>query len=338
MFKSARIQLTFFYLVAIIFVSFLTTFGTRIVAENAFENQNSNARGQISQIVRQQVGLPLLQSPLERVQQKQDNDAHDRLLVWTIYFNIIAIVVGVPISYWFAGRTLRPIEDAHKLQEKFASDASHELNTPLSVMKTENEVFLRQKNFKESEARSLIVSNLEEIQRLELLTNNLLTLSDFANTKNIKMSAIDTNKITNDAISLLAKIYPDQVNRVKLNVTDLKVFGNQESLSQVIFIFLDNAIKYSPKTNEINLVGRQDNDMYVFSVIDEGNGINEADMPKIFERLYRGDLNRSSKIPGHGLGLALAKEIANANQAGLSVSYNSKKGATFNLIVNLYKK
>jgi signal transduction histidine kinase len=338
MFKSARIQLTFFYLVAIIFVSFLTTFGTRIVAENAFENQNSNARGQISQIVRQQVGLPLLQSPLERVQQKQDNDAHDRLLVWTIYFNIIAIVVGVPISYWFAGRTLRPIEDAHKLQEKFASDASHELNTPLSVMKTENEVFLRQKNFKESEARSLIVSNLEEIQRLELLTNNLLTLSDFANTKNIKMSAIDTNKITNDAISLLAKIYPDQVNRVKLNVTDLKVFGNQESLSQVIFIFLDNAIKYSPKTNEINLVGRQDNDMYVFSVIDEGNGINEADMPKIFERLYRGDLNRSSKIPGHGLGLALAKEIANANQAGLSVSNNSKKGATFNLIVNLYKK
>ena len=338
MFKSARIQLTFFYLVAIIFVSFLTTFGTRIVAENAFENQNSNARGQISQIVRQQVGSPLLQSPLERVQQKQDNDAHDRLLVWTIYFNIIAIVVGVPISYWFAGRTLRPIEDAHKLQEKFASDASHELNTPLSVMKTENEVFLRQKNFKESEARSLIVSNLEEIQRLELLTNNLLTLSDFANTKNIKMSAIDTNKITNDAISLLAKIYPDQVNRVKLNVTDLKVFGNQESLSQVIFIFLDNAIKYSPKTNEINLVGRQDNDMYVFSVIDEGNGINEADMPKIFERLYRGDLNRSSKIPGHGLGLALAKEIANANQAGLSVSNNSKKGATFNLIVNLYKK
>ena len=338
MFKSARIQLTFFYLVAIIFVSFLTTFGTRIVAENAFENQNSNARGQISQIVRQQVGLPVLQSPLERVQQKQDNDAHDRLLVWTIYFNIIAIVVGVPISYWFAGRTLRPIEDAHKLQEKFASDASHELNTPLSVMKTENEVFLRQKNFKESEARSLIVSNLEEIQRLELLTNNLLTLSDFANTKNIKMSAIDTNKITNDAISLLAKIYPDQVNRVKLNVTDLKVFGNQESLSQVIFIFLDNAIKYSPKTNEINLVGRQDNDMYVFSVIDEGNGINEADMPKIFERLYRGDLNRSSKIPGHGLGLALAKEIANANQAGLSVSNNSKKGATFNLIVNLYKK
>jgi signal transduction histidine kinase len=61
-------------------------------------------------------------------------------------------------------------------------------------------------------------------------------------------------------------------------------------------------------------------------------------MPKIFERLYRGDLNRSSQIPGHGLGLALAKEIANANQAGLSVSNNPKKGATFKLIVNLYKK
>ena len=58
MFKSARIQLTFFYLIAIICVSFLTTFGTRVVAENAFENDNLNARSQISQIVRQQVGLP----------------------------------------------------------------------------------------------------------------------------------------------------------------------------------------------------------------------------------------------------------------------------------------
>jgi signal transduction histidine kinase len=335
MFKSARIQLTFFYLIAIVFVSFLTTFGTRLVAENAFENNNLSARTEIRQLIRQQVGIPIMAPPLEKVQEQQDSNAHDQLLEWTIYFNIIAIIVGVPISYWFAGRTLKPIEESHKLQVKFASDASHELNTPLSVMKTENEVFLRQKKFTEAEARSQIVSNLEEIQRLELLTNNLLALSDFDSADKIKLSSIKSKTVTEHAINQLSKIFQDDINRVKVNTEDRKIFGNLESLAQILVIFLDNAIKYSPKNSEIILMGRQVGNNYVFSVVDQGTGITSKDMPLIFERLYRGDKNRSSKTPGHGLGLALAKEIANANQAGLSVSNNSKKGATFNLVVNL---
>lgn len=335
MFKSARIQLTFFYLVAIVFVSLLTTFGTRLVAEDAFEKNNSNTRSEISQLVRQQVGIPLFVTPLENVQQQQDKDAHDRLLDWTIYFNILAIIAGVPISYWFAGRTLKPIEESHKLQEKFASDASHELNTPLSVMKTENEVFLRQKSFTESEARDQILSNLEEIQRLELLTNNLLALSDFDRPNKIKLSSIKSSSVSDHAITQFLKISQEDKDRIKINVEDKKIFGNSESLSQIINIFLDNAAKYSPKNSEINLNGQQHDNNYIFSVVDQGPGITRKDMPLIFERLYRGDTNRSSKTPGHGLGLALAKEIANANQAGLGVSNNSQKGATFSLIVNL---
>jgi signal transduction histidine kinase len=337
MFKSARFQLTFFYVLALVVLSLLTTFGTRIVAERAFENQNSAARRQIDQIIRQQVGLPLLQSPLENVQQDQDHSAHDRLLVWTIYFNAISIIVAIPVSYWFAGRTLRPIEEAHKLQAKFASDASHELNTPLSVMKTENEVFLRQKSFTQPEAREQILSNLEEVQQLETLTSNLLALSDFANDRKIKMSVIKTKKVVEDAISRLTKMYPDQVGRIQVNVKDHKIYGNLESFTQVLIIFLDNAIKYSPKNTGINLIGEKKGYTFIFSVIDEGKGIAEKDMPRIFERLYRGDVSRSSAIPGHGLGLALAKEIANANQAGLSVSNNPKKGSTFSLIVSLHR-
>jgi signal transduction histidine kinase len=318
-------------------VSLLTTFGTRFVAERAFENQNSVARSQIDQIVRQQVGLPLQQSPLENVQIHQDHHAHHRLLVWTIYFNIASIIIAIPVSYWFAGKTLKPIEEAHKLQAKFASDASHELNTPLSVMKTENEVFLRQKSFTQPEARVQIISNLEEVQRLELLTTNLLALSDFAEARKIKMLPIKTKEVAEDAVNRLIKIYPDEADRVKVDIKDHRIYGNLESLTQVLVIFLDNAIKYSPKGSKINLVGEKQGRNFIFSVIDEGKGIPEKDMPRIFERLYRGDISRSSAIPGHGLGLALAKEIANANQAGLSVSNNLKKGATFSLIVSLDK-
>ena len=297
-----------------------------------------NARTEIRQLVRQQVGLPILNDPLKQVQQQQDDNAHNELLAWMIYFNVIAIIIGVPISYWFAGRTLRPIEEAHKLQVKFASDASHELNTPLSVMKTENEVFLRQKSFTEPEARQQILSNLEEIQRLELLTNNLLALSDFDQPHNIKLSAIKSTAVSELAIAQFRKMHQPEAERIKIDVENRKIFANLESLSQILVIFLDNAIKYSPKGSEVHIVGKQQDNSFTFSVIDEGPGITRKDMPLIFERLYRGDTNRSSKTPGHGLGLALAKEIANANQAGLGVSNNSKKGATFTLSVNLAQK
>ena len=338
MFKSARVQLTFFYLIAIVFVSTLTGFGIRIVAQHAFENKNTDTSSEISQLIRQQVGIPIFISPLEKIQQQQDQDAQKQLFEWTVYINILAIIIGVPVSYWFAGRTLKPIEDAHELQVKFASDASHELNTPLSVMKTENEVFLRQKSFTELEARNQIVSNLEEIQRLELLTNNLLALSDFTQVDKIKLSSIKSVDVTNHAISQLSKIYPQDIVRIKVNIEDRKIYGNLESLSQIIVIFMDNAIKYSPQKSAISLVGKQHKNDFTFSVIDHGSGITNKDMPLIFERLYRSDKSRSSKIQGHGLGLALAKEIANANQAGLSVSNNSNKGATFSLIVNLTNK
>jgi two-component system sensor histidine kinase CiaH len=338
MFKSARIQLTFFYLIAIAMVSFLTTFGTRVIAENAFENNNSNARTEIRELVRQQVGLSLFTNPLAQVQSQQDSNAHNQLIDWTIYINVIAIIAGVPLSYWFAGRTLRPIEDAHMQQVKFASDASHELNTPLSVMKTENEVFLRQKSFSETEARQQMLSNLEEIQRLELLTNNLLALSDLDREVKIKLSSIKSTEVSIQAIEQFNKLHADNSNRIKAGIEEKKIFGNLESLTQIIVIFLDNAIKYSPKESEVNLVGKQIDNTYIFSVIDKGPGISRKDMPLIFERLYRGDTNRSSKTSGHGLGLALAKEIANVNQAGLSVSNNPDQGATFTLTVNLAKK
>jgi signal transduction histidine kinase len=70
-------------------------------------------------------------------------------------------------------------------------------------------------------------------------------------------------------------------------------------------------------------------------VEDEGPGINVEDMPQIFDRLYRGDKNRSKTVPGHGLGLSLAKEIAKVNDAGLSVANLAEGGARFTLTVNL---
>jgi signal transduction histidine kinase len=161
----------------------------------------------------------------------------------------------------------------------------------------------------------------------------LLSLADTVDGGNIKLKLVSSKSVVDNALVQIAKAHKVDMSHIRTDIDDMKIYGNLESLSQILYIFLDNAIKYSPSGKDITLNGKSENKFYKFTVIDQGKGIAKADMPLIFERLYRGDKNRSSKIPGHGLGLALAKEIAKANQAGLSVSNNPSKGATFSLIV-----
>jgi len=335
MFKSARIKLTFFYLAAVVVLSLILTFGTRSLAQHAFDNSSQAQQGGIRNLLRQEVGLPLPQNGFNDLQSEQDSVVHKQLTEYVIYINIAALFLGGLGSYWFAGRTLRPIEEAHESQARFASDASHELRTPLTVMKTENEVFLRQRSFSETEARDQISSNLEEIQHLEQLTSNLLALANYEKGERFELSNINSTSVAKLAIEQLSKLHPKQYKRVVLEVSSAKIYGHKDSLAQALTLFLDNAIKYSPEDKPIKLIGFKDENHYKFMVEDQGPGIDLDDMPKIFERLYRGDKNRSKTVSGHGLGLSLAKEIAKANNAGLSVANITDAGARFTLSIDL---
>lgn len=335
MFESARLKLTFFYLAAVIVLSLILTLGTRSLAQRAFDDTDAMQQGGIRNLIRREVGLPLPSNGFDNLHTQQDALIHKQLNEYVIYINLVAIIVGGIGSYWFAGRTLRPIEEAHEAQARFASDASHELRTPLAVMKTENEVFLRQKSFTDDEARGQINSNLEEIQHLEQLTSNLLSLANYEKGERLEITNIKAGSVAGLAVDQLTKIHPNAKGRIKVEVSAAKIRGHKDSLAQALTIFLDNAIKYSPEDKPIKLVGTVDDESYKFMVEDKGPGVAVSDMPLIFDRLYRGDKNRSKTVPGHGLGLSLAKEIAKANEAGLTVSNMSDGGARFTLIIQL---
>jgi len=111
----------------------------------------------------------------------------------------------------------------------------------------------------------------------------------------------------------------------KIDAATLLIHG--DSIIQLLDILLDNARKYGPRQGEITITGRKQNGQYLIQVQDQGPGIDEADLPHIFERLYRSDKARTSSTGGYGLGLALANEIAKANQGSISASNNKKVGA-----------
>lgn len=342
MFRSARLKLTLFYLAILLGFSLILTISVRVMAEREY-NRSQNA--QLGEVKHMFVGFPWKDVTTEVTVARPDralrNIQSDEAVMVRQHLNRdfalingLALLVGGVLSYWFAGRALRPIEQAHRAQARFASDASHELRTPLAAMRVENEVFLRQPTITDAEARTQIESNLEEVQRLEALSTNLLALSHYEHAL-LPMNTIEVKQLTEEAIGLSKKMLDSRKITVKQEVATARITGNQESLVQLLTILLDNARKYGPREGAITVKGHRQTGQYVLQIIDQGPGIAEADLPHIFERLYRGDKARTGKTGGYGLGLALAQEISKANHASISVANNKKGGACFTVRLDL---
>jgi two-component system sensor histidine kinase CiaH len=342
MFRSARLKLTLFYLAALLCFSLASTNIVRLLAESQYSHSDAAQRGAVKQLFLHEFGFSTSPPPsgnmfkFYSIQDAQTALAKEQLARELIWINVGALVIGGLLSYWFAGRTLHPIEEAHKAQARFASDASHELRTPLTNMKVENEVFLRQKHFSEGEARDLIASNLEEVERLENLSSSLLDLTRYNQTP-LKLISLDVESLLSEAITRTAKHAKARHVTITKQLPAAHVEGHHDSLVQLAGIILDNALKYGPEGGTVTVTGKTDGNRYVVSVVDEGPGIDPADLPHIFDRLYRGDKARSSKVSGYGLGLALAQEIAEANHITITVRNNKGGGACFELNLNVAK-
>jgi len=326
MFKSARLKLTLFYLITLCVFSLTLTIGIRMFAEYEMDRAYAAQRGEFKEL--SDSGLDLLIANPERIfRNSQDyhaNQAINHLNRDLVVLNAVALVFGGLFSYWFAGRTLKPIAKAHEAQTRFVGDASHELRTPLANIRAENEVFLRQKSFTAEETRELVTSNLEEVQRLEHLSRDLLALTQYGQV-DLTVGDVDVNTLVDDALSQIKKVMEGRAVKVERQLQPAQLHGNQESLVRLLVILLDNAVKYGPQAGKVFIAGAKHGSNYVITVRDEGKGIAAKDLPYIFDRLYRGDPARATTISGYGLGLALAQEIVQANQGSIR-AYNAPKG------------
>ncbi len=250
-----------------------------------------------------------------------------RLIGRLVVFNVIVLAAGATGSYFLARRTLRPVEEAMNAQIRFSSDAAHELRTPLTVMQSEIEVGLRNKKAAKAEYAELLQSNLDEVQRMRTLTDRLLLLAN-QNDLTLEPTSLETA-----AIEAVNRCIPfAQKKNVEINneIGNIRVRGNAESLTDLLVIFLDNAIKYCPKKSVVTLRASKKGHVAELRVADNGPGIAEADLPHIFERFYRADQSRSSQnVSGHGLGLSIAKRIVDAHSGTIAAKNNPKGGASF---------
>jgi len=249
-----------------------------------------------------------------------------------ILLNLIILIIAGGLSYYLALKTLKPIEEANESLERFTSDASHELRTPIAAMQSEIEVALMDPELNIKGAKHILNSNLEELAKITNLLEGLLKLAQHEK-KSLSFSNVSLNSIINNAVERAKPVADKKHIVIKQSVdTNLEIQCDEISLTEAIFIVLDNAIKYSNKNTEVELKITKKQKHAEIKIIDKGIGISQKDIPFIFDRFYRADSARSKQTTqGYGIGLALAKHIMNIHKGSISVASKPSQGSTFTI-------
>jgi len=333
MFKSARIKITAYYLliIMVVTVSFSAAAyrSTTRQMERALEMQERRMKNRFFNIPNPPFppNEPIIDKDTVRQIEKE---TLTRLLLINV---LILVGAGMP-GYWLAGKTLKPIEEMVEKQKKFTADAAHELKTPLTAIKTDLEVNLRDKNLDLKKAKTVLEGTIKDIDSLTLLTNSLILQSKYQNFKNGKKDPINLKGLAQNVISKLEPNAKEKDIKINLDADDIKTKGDENSIRELLTILLDNAIKFSKKEGKIEISIKDKNNYAQISVKDNGAGIDEKDIPYIFDRFYKADTSRSkNEVPGFGLGLSIAKEIVEMH--GGKISVKSKKNVGTEFLVKL---
>lgn len=227
-------------------------------------------------------------------------------------------------------RTLARVEGSVGEMRQFSAALAHELRTPLAILRGEAELALRGASSAE-ELRQVLAGQVDEFDRVTRLINQILTLARAeAGEVPIAEAPVDIAAV---ATSVVEQIEPVAAAR-DITLTSAvsapaRVKGDAGWLGRLLLILLDNAIKFTPDGGRVSVTLTQADGFVLVAVIDSGIGITPDARPHLFERFYRGDAARGRQTEGAGLGLALARWIADRHHATITVASEPGEGSTF---------
>jgi two-component system OmpR family sensor kinase len=237
------------------------------------------------------------------------------------------------------------LEKSFLMQKQFNSDASHELKTPLTILKGEIEVALQQLRSSE-EYKRILSGNLDEINRLQKIVESLLLLSQFENDKiQLHLEKINLDDLLIDAVKKATSYARKKNIRIVIKLDESKdtgeilINGDYAKLINVLLNIIDNAIKYSDNNSQIEITaGKTAQGTAIVSVKDSGIGINAEDIENIFGRFYRSKKSRTrDETLSLGLGLSIAKAVVEAHKGNISVKSTPRQGSAFTIQLPLFR-
>jgi len=233
---------------------------------------------------------------------------------------------------------LERIEQSFTRTRQFTADASHELRAPMTLIYAAAQHSLRRERSREELVDSM-QKILRESRRTTALIDDLLLLArGDAGRESATPEVMDAGPLVRDAAEQATAMAAAKEISVSLQLETggLPVRANEAQLRRLLLILIDNALKYTPSGGRVTIAGRADASGVTISVADTGAGISPDDLPHIFERFWRADKVRSREAGGTGLGLTIAKQIADLHGAHLGVQSEIGRGSTFGIRLPSY--
>ncbi|KKP59673.1 MAG: Signal transduction histidine kinase [Candidatus Roizmanbacteria bacterium GW2011_GWA2_34_18] len=219
---------------------------------------------------------------------------------------------------------------AFKREQQFIADVAHELKTPLATLRSTLEIALNQKR-SEDEYRRTLKEAVQETNRVSTTLKNVLDLA-WSETPMEQKNAVSFNlsELTEELFELAQKMALKKNIKVSGSFAkNIKIIGFKEKLGRALLNIIDNAIKYTPTKDKVEIVLKKNKNQATIEIKDNGIGISQKDISHIFDRFYRGSARE--KTFGSGLGLAIAKAIVNSHKGAIEVKSEIGKGTVFTI-------
>jgi heavy metal sensor kinase len=230
-------------------------------------------------------------------------------------------------------KMLNRLDESFRQVRQFSADASHELQTPLTILKGEIEVALRSPRTPE-EYQQVLNSSLEEIERISRLVEGLMLLAR-ADGGVLRMDhkPVALHELLADIAGQMENSANDRGLRMNLeDLAPVTIICDREQLQSLFINLIDNAIKYTPAGGSVSLSLSQEGDHVLIAIMDTGIGLSEDEQGLIFTRFYRAAAARSQS-GGAGLGLCIAQSIAEAHGGKIKVHSSPGQGSTFSVVL-----
>ncbi len=216
-----------------------------------------------------------------------------------------------------------------EMGKDFIANASHELRTPITIIRGFAETLQDLPDLSQAMLKEITDKIVKTCGRLDKLVRSLLTLADIENLSEERLQPVDLQVIVENCKHLFLAAHPDVQLHIRSSMTRVPILADADLIELAILNLLENALRYSQPPAKIDIEMRQENGEIQLCVQDQGIGIAEADLPRIFDRFYTVDKARSRKSGGTGLGLSIVKTIIEKHRGHVSVASQLHKGSTF---------
>ena len=243
---------------------------------------------------------------------------------------VIMVAISGVAAVYMSKKTLSPLKDFVQKQVDFVSDASHELRTPLAVVQSKIENILASPDMKVMDVSEELAVSLSEINRLNKLANELLTLArNDKNTIDVNLELCNINELVKKISEPFKEIMEIHNREFEYSASECYARVDKDKLKQILIILLDNAIKYSNEGDKITIFVYSLSNEVCIEVVDTGVGMSDEAIKHVFERFYREDKARSRETGGTGLGLSIASTLVNLHKGSIRAEHNNPKGSRF---------